>query len=201
MKKKLYYPLMLLSFILVGLSSCTASREREIDDEISDFRSWVNDQSATVADRTEQDWKQAKEDFKMRTQELDKRQDNFSAELKQEYKQLKDDFKSLDEERAKRRRSVKLAEWEVNLLGRYADKSTITRENVKQVYEHFMENVRTREGNWINEDWEMAKMVLEKLNERKEEIDESISTEDEVSIKALQMEFKTLETANDAGVN
>lgn len=201
MEKKLYYLLTLLCLLSWGLSSCTVSRDREVEDEISDFRSWVNDQAATIADRTEQDWKRAKEDFRVRTQELDQRQDNFSAELKQDYQQLKEDFNNLEEERAKRRKALKLAEWEANLLGSYADRTTITGENLKQVYVQFMENVRSRENNWTDEDWEMAKMVLERLNERKEEVDDNISTEDEVSIKALQMEFRTLETANDTGVN
>lgn len=201
MEKKLYYFITLLCLLSWSFSSCTVSREREVEDEMSEFRSWVNDQAATIADRTEQDWERAKADFRVRTQELDQRQDNFSAELKQEYQQLKDDFKDLEEERVKRRRALKIAEWEANLLGSFADKSTITGENLKQVYVQFMENVRSREGNWTDEDWEMAKMVLEQLNERKEEVDDNISTEDEVSIKALQMEFRTLEIANDAGVN
>lgn len=197
MEKKFYYLLTLLCLFSIGFSSCTVSRDREVEDEISSFRNWVNDQAATIADRTEQDWERAKESFRVRTEELDQRQDKFSEELRQEYQQLKEDFRNLDDERVKRRRALKLAEWEANLLGGYADKSTIRRENVKQVYEYFMENVRNLESNWTDEDWEMAKMVLERLNERKDEVDENLPTEDEVAIKALQMEFHTLETAND----
>ncbi|WP_161891092.1 hypothetical protein [Pontibacter russatus] len=43
----------------------------------------------------------------------------------------------------------------------------------------------------------MAKMVLERLNKRKDAISADIDTDSEVKIKALQMEFLTLETAAD----
>ncbi|WP_460879463.1 hypothetical protein [Pontibacter rugosus] len=43
--------------------------------------------------------------------------------------------------------------------------------------------------------------MLEQLNARKSNISGNISTEAEVKIKALQMEFTTLETAADATDN
>lgn len=193
--------LKLLLVLTIGFSACTASREQEVENDISSFRTWVNDQSANIADRTEDDWKQAKEDFRIRTAELDQREDQLSAEVREEYQQLKNDFQNLDEEREKRMLDANGAEWEAKLLGGYADKATITKENVKDVYIQLLENVRSMRSTWTDEDWEMAKMVLNRLNDRKEEVDDDLPTEDEVKIKALQMEFRTLETANDVGGN
>lgn len=183
------------------LSSCSASKEAEVEDELGDFRNWITQTTANISAQTEEDWKRAKDDFATRTQELDQKQEGFSEELKQEYQQLKDEFNNADKKYEESRRAARLAEWEQKLLGTYADKTTITRENVRQVYITFMENVRSLRSTWTDEDWEMAKMVMKSLNDRKDEVDEDLPTDDEVKIKALQMEFTTLETGGDMGVN
>lgn len=201
MKRITLYLFGLLFMTSAMLSSCSASKETEVEDELGDFRNWVSQTTSNVADRTEEDWKQAKEDFATRTQELDVKQENFSDELKQDYQNLKDEFNQADEEYETARRAARLAEWEQKLLGTYADKSTITQGNVRQVYITFLENVRNQRDTWTDADWEMAKMVLDSLNDRKDEVDEGLPTDDEVKIKALQMEFRTLETGGDLGGN
>jgi hypothetical protein len=64
-----------------------------------------------------------------------------------------------------------------------------------------MDNVRAKKSAWGNEGWEMAKLVFKELNERHDALSEDVSTEDQVSIKALQMEFTALETADDVDNN
>lgn len=201
MRQYRHYLLSILFSIVIILSSCTASRESEVEDELGDFRTWISQTTSNISDRTEEDWKRAKADFETRTQELDQKQENFSEELKQNYQNLKNEFREADEEFERNQRAARLAEWEQKLLGTYTDKSTITRENVRQVYITFMENVRSQRSTWTDEDWEMAKMVLQSLNDRKDEVDEGLPTDDEVKIKALQMEFRTLETGGDLGGN
>lgn len=191
-------------FVLFGLSmvfACTTARDREVNDELSDFRNWINQTTANIAERTEEDWKRAKTDFDTRTRELDQKQEGFSDELRQDYENLKEEFRTADETYERNLRAARLAEWEQRLLGTYADKSTINQANVRQVYITFLENVRNQHKTWTNEDWEMAKMVLNSLNERKDEVDEGLNTDDEVKIKALQMEFRALETTGDLGGN
>ncbi|NDK56014.1 hypothetical protein [Pontibacter fetidus] len=187
--------------VIALLSSCSASKETKVEDELGDFRNWISQTTSNISDRTEEDWKKAKSDFATRTQELDVKQENFSDELKQDYQNLKQQFNDADKQYEESRRAARLTEWEQKLLGSYADKSTITRENVRQVYITFMENVRSQRSNWTDQDWEMAKMVMQTLNDRKDEVDEDLPTDDEVKIKALQMEFKTLETGGDLGGN
>lgn len=191
-------------FLVFGLSllfACTTARDREVNDELSDFRNWINQTTANIAERTEEDWKRAKSDFNTRTRELDQKQEGFSDELKQDYESLKAEFRTADETYERNLRAARLAEWEQRLLGPYSDKTTINQTNVRQAYITFLENVRNQHNTWSNEDWEMAKMVLNSLNERKDEVDEGLNTDDEVKIKALQMEFRALETAGDLGGN
>lgn len=172
-----------------------------MEDELSDFRAWVSSTTSNIAERTEEDWQRAKDDFRMRTQELDQKQEHFTDELKQDYQQLKQEFRQADERYEQSRQQRSVEEWERSLLGRWADMATINETNVREAYITFMENVREKRSGWSNEDWEMAKRVLESLNERKSQITGDIPTDDEVKIKALQMEFRTLETAADVGGN
>ncbi|MFD2998814.1 hypothetical protein ACFS7Z_00455 [Pontibacter toksunensis] len=191
------YSMLTLFICLMAFSSCTTTREQEIEDELGEFRTWVSKETSQLANKTEEDWKTAKEDFRMRTQELDQKEDQFTEELKAEYQQLKQEFTEADESYEEVRMQARKSEWERNLLGRWADKATINAANVREAYITFMDNVRAKNENWTDADWDMAKLVLEELNERKSEIEGNIDTDTEVKIKALQMEFRTLETAAD----
>lgn len=204
MRRTSKFSMLLLFFALMVLGSCSTTKESDplVQDELKDFRDWVNTQTNTVAERTSQDWKRSKEDFQMRTAELDRKQENFSEEVREEYQTLKDNFNRLAEKEASRpAQEAALPEWEERLLSTYSDYSTITKQNVRDVYIYFMENVRTQHTNWSNDDWDMAKLVLEKLNTRKDAIDDGLETDAEVKIKALEMEFRTLENGADLSGN
>lgn len=197
--KKLTIWIGILIFAVIS-SACTSAKEAEMEtkDELADFRSWVNNATANIADKTEDEWKNAKAEFNSLTSEIDQKQDNFTAEVKEEYKQLKQKFNDADAQYSESRQQGNQAEWQNMLLGKWADMSTTINEyNVQDAYVTFMENVRQSKGSWSNNDWQMAKMVLESLNQHKNEITGNIPTDTEVKIKALQMEFRTLETAAD----
>ncbi|WP_299824509.1 hypothetical protein [uncultured Pontibacter sp.] len=189
---------MLLFIILAGACSSAKEAEMETRDELSDFRSWISSTTSNVADRTEDDWQRAKDDFKMRTDELDQMQSNFSDEVREEYQHLKQQFNDADSSYVQSRQEANKMEWQSTLLGSYADLSTINNTNIREAYITFMENVRENKSTWTNADWDMAKLVLESLNNRKQEL-RDIPTDTEVKIKALQLEFTTLETAADVG--
>lgn len=202
MKNVNWYTSLIVLFLVVLLGSCSATREQEVEGDVNELRSWVNSQTNRMAERTEDDWKKTKEDFRRRTEELDQKQDKFSDRLKADYQQIKEDFRKKEEERSKMaERAPELEQWQQDLLGQYADKSAVNAGNVRLAYKTFMENVRSRQSTWGNEGWEMAKLVFEELNERHDALGEDVSTEDQVSIKAFQMEFTALETGDDLEKN
>jgi hypothetical protein len=172
-------------FLSAWVSSCTATREQEIEGDVNEFRSWVNTQTSQLAERTEEDWKSTKADFRRRTEELDRKQDRFSDRMKSDYQQLKADFKARERERDR------LSERQRDLLGEFAPRSAVTSVNVKRAYVTFMDNVRDQHATWGQDDWELADMVLNELDRRKETFNE-LADEDEVQIKALKMEFEAL---------
>lgn len=188
---------MLLFLTILSACSTTKEIENDVQDDLGDFRDWVSTTTGNVADRTEEDWQQAKQDFGIRTQELDQKQSEFSEDVKQDYQELKQKFNDTDEMYARSHQEARLAEWQRTLLGRWADLASVNESNVQEAYVMFMENVREKHESWTNQDWEMAKMVMNTLNEHKKEINGDIQTDTEVKIKALQIEFHALETAAD----
>lgn len=180
-----------LLFVL-ALTACTATREQEIEGDVNEFRSWVNMQTDKLEERTEADWKQAKEDFRRRTAELDRKQEGFSDRLRADYRQIKEDFKARERQRDKTAvQPAQLHKWERDLLGQYANGTSLSAGNVEEAYKNLMSNMRALHKNWDASDWEMAGLVLEELNERKAAFGE-LPDEAEVRIKAMQMEFVTM---------
>lgn len=180
------------SFVLLSVSGCTATREQEIEGDVNEFRSWVNAQTNKVAERSEEDWEATKADFRQRTEELDRKQERFSEKLRADYQQIKADFEERERERdGLSDKQARLAQWERDLLGLYANGASMSVLHVDKAYATFMGNVRTRHQSWGEEEWEMAEMVLEELNQRKEAFDD-LPDETEVRIKSLQMEFEAL---------
>lgn len=188
----------LVLFFLLFVSGCTATREHEIEGDVNEFRSWVNAQTSKLEERTEEDWKKTKEDFKQRTEELDRKQEGFSEKLRTDYEQIKADFKAREKERdSLANREAEITKWERDLLGQYANGTALTAANIEQAYQNFMSNVRARNKNWEQQDWEMAAAVLEELNQRKEAFDE-LPDETEVRIKTIQIEFAALKESETA---
>lgn len=193
--------LCIVFFLFFILSSCTASREREEEGDLNEFRSWIDTQTSRLEERTEEDWQKTKVDFKRRTDELDRKQERFTEQLKADYQRLKEDFKEREKERDKlSERRTQLAKWEQELLGAYAEPSSVNLKNIRMAYATLVENVRSRHENWDQEDWDMANLVLKDLNKRKEALGE-LPDEEEVQIKALQMEISAMETGDETGQN
>ena len=173
-------------------TSCSVSREQEMENDINNFREWVDTKASQLANLTEEEWKDAKEDFQVRTRALDRRQDQFTEKVKNEYEQLKNRFSKLD---AEYNEQLAVANWRRELLEEYADLSTINNKNVVAAYTRFMENVRERHKDWSEQVWDLTDAVFEQLNTRKEALNGAVATEDDVKIKALQMEYSILEAA------
>ncbi len=192
---KAWFAAIVLFFSLAS-SACTATREQEIEGDVNEFRSWVNSQTNKLEERTEADWKKTKQDFKRRTDELDRKQERFSERLRADYQQIKEDFRARERERdSMADRRAQLANWERDLLGQYANGASLNPNNVEEAYKNFMSNVRARHKTWDEDEWSIAGMVLEELDQRKEAFE--LPDEVEVRIKAMQMEFVTMKESRD----
>ena len=67
--------------------------------------------------------------------------------------------------------------------------------DLPRLYDLFIEKVRSDRRQWKPANWESAANVLSQLNARYEEVRQSLSFDDRLSIRADQGEFQTLRTA------
>ncbi|OUJ76048.1 hypothetical protein BXP70_01875 [Hymenobacter crusticola] len=83
------------------------------------------------------------------------------------------------------------------LLGTYADLSTVTPDNVSAAYTQFMRQVRAKRRAWTQRDWDYADVIFKRLNERRRAIRLDVRTSDDLRVKALQAEYMALENGRD----
>src|SRR5690606_16915994 len=86
----------------------------------------------------------------------------------------------------------KLTSWRSGLLGNFTDLKQINNQNIREAYLTFMGSVRAKRTSWRQDDWDYTDHVHGELNDRKREIENTISTADAVKIKTLQAEYLTL---------
>src|SRR6478735_6709781 len=215
---------LLAAAILVGFSACerrqhtetntkvngndtvTVKHSTSVDrpnDELRDFRNWVNTQTARADTNAKRRWPKVKEEFNTRSAHLETRLDSLSDDSKREYAALKQRYetweKKQDERTAQPLNETTLAKWRKELLGERQNLKTMTGANARETYLLFMGIIRAKKSNWTQNDWDYVDHVYGELNIRKEEIESSIPKMDRLKIKTLQSEYLALEGAADAG--
>ncbi|MFT2008792.1 hypothetical protein ACMA1I_08975 [Pontibacter sp. 13R65] len=177
---------------LLVLSGCALTKEQQLKRDYQDFKAWIANQEEQPEIQTNESWQINNAAYKAKTAHLDQQLHKLPVEQQQEYKQLKQQYEEVHEAQARIRLKDK---WRNDLLEDAADTSNITSESLWQAYATFMSNVRLRCKKWEEQDWKMANEVYQELTKRQEEVYAGVTTEDQVRIKALQMEYYALRTS------
>jgi hypothetical protein len=177
-------------------------RHTEANDELNEFRDWVRTKANRTDSAAKENWPEVKEDFKRRTARLDQKADSLSADAKTEYARLKAQYQTWEEQNERRAQQPldgnKLRQWEQELLGPTKDLNTLTAADMRETYLLFMGIVRAKKNKWTQDDWDYVDNVYSRLNNRKEQLEGSLSAGDRIKIKSLQAEYLALEAASDA---
>ncbi|GHA78968.1 hypothetical protein [Pontibacter akesuensis] len=217
-------PYTLIFCLCAGLLSCENSREVEgnettatnaedtetikvvktgetAEEELEDFRTWLNKQTEKGDDAIRKEWPSVKEELRARNAELEKDFENMSEESKKEYRALQERY-SRWEERQERRQSqpldaAKVKEWQSQLLEEHQNVGAIEAGNLREAYLVFMGDVRAKRRSWTQDDWDYVDHVYGNLNQRRSEVEEQLSTADNLKIRALQTEYLALEGSAD----
>ncbi|TXK44884.1 hypothetical protein FVR03_13080 [Pontibacter qinzhouensis] len=176
---------------LVLLAACSLTREQRLQRDYDEFKTWVSDQLRQSENQTEENWRQTRAAYTARTTSLDQQLQQLTNERKNEYSDLKKQFGELDERYTQ---VILKGKWRHDLLEDAHNTSSITSESLWQAYATFMSNVRLRCTKWESEDWRMAHEVYKDLAKRQDEVAAEVTTEDQIRIKALQMEYHALKS-------
>ena len=90
-----------------------------------------------------------------------------------------------------------LTTFTTELLGTYADVTSLTVSTIEPAYTQFMRQVRARRRAWTQRDWDYATAIYRRLNEQFRALRLDVKGRDELHIRALQAEFNALETGRD----
>ncbi len=170
--------------------------------ELKKFKDWVNQKANKVDSTTNENLPEIQAEFKRKTAHLEKGLDSLSKDAKAEYLAAKAKYKVWEaqnkERTSKPLQAAEIRKRQKQLLGEYQNLNNITAANVREAYLVFMGMVRAKKQNWNQNDWDYVDYVYRQLNDRKQEITTSISSNDELKIKSLQAEYLALEASQDA---
>lgn len=175
--------------------------QSQLEQDLADLRSWLNRKANQGDSLTRAEWPAIKREYNVRTENLDRRVNQFSEKSKEEYKELKAQYRAWEEERegsyGQPLNREEATKWELELAGR-TDLKQLKANQMRDVWVKFMDEVRAKRTNWSLRDWDYAEHVYRELSDRKQEVLDNMSSGDKIKVAALQVEFNTLRKSRDA---
>ncbi|WP_299759314.1 DUF6565 domain-containing protein [uncultured Pontibacter sp.] len=171
------------------------------EQELEEFRSWLNRQADKGDTAIRREWPQVKEELRRRNAQLERNVDSLSEKSKAEYRDLQDRYRQWEERQERRMQqpleAKQVTQWQEQLLREYDDLAQLQPTQLREAYLTFLGTVRTKRNNWSQDDWDYVDHVYGQLNQRRRQLESQISTSDKIKIRTLQAEYLTLEGAAD----
>lgn len=195
--------LMISAVILAGaLTACSDSHEAKKDvDNLSQYVDSV-DQATHVY--TVAHWTEIDNGYKDREAKIDatvQGEDKERAEAsKAKYAALKARYEASIREKEE---EAKKPDYRVVLRGNLFGEGKIgadmkmgwvTADNIKEVYEKFVNTVDDNKDKYSREDWDEIKLLYEALDSRKNEVEKDLATKDNLKIAALKVKFAAIKS-------
>jgi Spy/CpxP family protein refolding chaperone len=199
MKKTLLAALILvLAMSTLGAQAQTKSK---LEQDLEDFRTWMNKRVSQGDSVTRAEWPLIKQEFRAKTQSLERGSSQMTETSKQEYGELKSRYNEWEAEKEERYgqplNRETAASWERRLAGTNKI-GQVKASQLRNTFVRFMENVRAQRSDWSLRDWDYAEHVYLQLSDRKQQVLSQMSNSDKMKVAALQVEFNTLRKSRDA---
>lgn len=182
--------------------TATVARTGEsAEEELEDFREWLNRQAEKGDTAIRREWPEVKEELRRRNAELERDFDSLSTKSQAEYRRLQDRYRQWEERQERRMQQPldekRVAQWRQQLLREYAQIDQLEASQMREAYLTFMGSVRTKRRSWTMQDWDYVDYVYGQLNQRRRQLEEQIRTADNLKIRSLQAEYLALEGSAD----
>ncbi|WP_299987018.1 hypothetical protein [uncultured Pontibacter sp.] len=198
--KKLFVAALMLVTVLSTLGA-QAQTKSKLEQDLEDFRTWMNKRVSQGDSITRAEWPVIKQEFRTRTQSLDRNSGQMSEASKQEYGELKTRYNEWEAEKEERYgdplNRETAAAWERRLAGTNKI-GQLKASQLRGTFIRFMENVRAQRTDWSLRDWDYAEHVYLLLSDRKQQVLSQMNNSDKMKVAALQLEFNTLRKSRDA---
>ncbi|MBX0335261.1 hypothetical protein K3G39_18660 [Pontibacter sp. HSC-14F20] len=198
--KKLFVAALMLWMVLSTLG-VQAQTKSKLEQDLEDFRNWMNKRVSQGDSITRAEWPAVKQEFRTRTQRIDRNSSQLNEASRQEYGQLKSQYQEWEAEKEERYGQPLSREtattWERRLTGTNKI-GQLKASQMRGTFVRFMENVRAQRTDWSLRDWDYAEHVYLQLNDRKQQVLSQMNNSDKMKVAALQVEFNTLRKSRDA---
>lgn len=171
------------------------------EQELNEFREWLNRQADKGDTAIRKEWPQMKEDLRQKNAELERNFDSLSAKSKQEYRELQQRYKNWEARQERRQQQPldrdKITQWQEQLLREHSNISAISATQMREAYLTFIGTVRTKRRSWTQDDWDYVDYVYSELNQRRRQLEGNLRVADNLKIRSLQAEYLALEGSAD----
>ncbi|WP_439883392.1 hypothetical protein ACSX1A_09485 [Pontibacter sp. MBLB2868] len=171
------------------------------EEQLEEFRAWLNEQTEKGDTAIKKEWPKVQDELRRRNAQLEQNFDSLSDKSQEEYRRLQARYERWENQQERRQQQPldpkKLSEWQSLLLREYSNINKIEANNIREAYLTFMGVVRTKRRNWTQDDWDYVDHIYSQLNQRRRQIENQITTGDNLKIRSLQAEYLALEGSAD----
>lgn len=196
---------LILTALAVIVSSCKDEKQEMADKKVEQFKMYVDSISEVAAEKTAENWDsiQAKYDrTKMEAEEaLNKLEnkmdmDSIMNKTNSKYEEYKASVVLKKEAMARENFRNSLF---TQSIGDDMNFAWVNKDNIADVYSHFVATVEQNKDTYSREDWDEIKILYEALDTRKNTVEkEGLSSKNNIKIAGLKIKFSTMYTINRA---
>ncbi len=194
------FQIMLLAFITVSIA-CNDSKKTD-DKAYNDYKMYVTEHHDRSDQYYDRKWDEMDAEYKQVRDKAEADKNNWSDERKAEYENMNRNWDTFRENHTaeNNRRSVvagtKMIMGSVLTEGIREDMSNVTNENVLAVYKQFVGGVRGMKDNLTREQWDYVEILWERLDTRKNELENDMKTTVKLEIAEEKVEYGTMKATN-----
>lgn len=197
--------LVLVAVLFIGCDNT----QKELQSEVDEFNSWMEEKQNDVEKAADDSWEEMKESWEKVEQEYDAtiaelnaRSEEMSEETREEYQEIKNEFNQWQNEmRADIRRQEGISKVEVVLMVEDTDDELdqVTADNIVEKYRSFVDTVEEYKDDYTVKEWAIVESYWEMLNNRKNEVEDDITTGENAEIAQLKLEYAGIKTIYKTG--
>lgn len=198
MKKILQF----IFLIAISISVACNDKNKSDDKAYNDYKAYVNEHHDRSDQYYDRDWDEIENEYKEMRAKAEADMSNWSNERKAEYENTKQNWEAFRENHTseKNRRSVaegtKLIMKSVLPDGIKEDMSNVNNDNIMATYKHFVGGVRGMKDNLTREQWDYVEILWERLDTRKNELENNMKTATKLEIATEKVEYGSIKATN-----
>lgn len=189
--------------LLLTLAACNNKEaNQEAESYIGGYRNFVDSLQRTDQEYTHEEYHQIQEEYSLhraaaenKTPEMTEAQQQELEEITTEYETFRDEYRNRLPDRATQSPQELISKrWQE--AGIASDASEIAPANVLDAYQVFIQVVKAYKEVWTPDEWQSVEKLWDRLNERKQNLEDELGKEVLLAISKLKVTYGTLKTMN-----